>query len=153
MTAFDGVHGTVCTAQQYQLSLQSSDSSSPSISCLTPGESIGFVLTAEASLLSCISVVVIFIWICWNVHWYKKTFPDRNWKLFKGPADIYMLSLFVFELLQATGGILNIRWAHNGIVTTGPYCTAQGLVEQIGDLGVALITLLLAAHTFVAAVW
>jgi hypothetical protein len=37
--------------------------------------------------------------------------------------------------------MLNIRWAHNGIVTTGPYCTAQGIVEQIGELGVALIIL------------
>jgi len=73
--------------------------------------------------------------------------------LFRGPADIYMFSLFVFDLLQAIGGILNIRWAHNGIVTTGPYCTAQGLVGQVGELGVALITLLLAVHTFVAAVF
>ncbi|KAN0125684.1 hypothetical protein V8E52_000891 [Russula decolorans] len=32
--------------------------------------------------------------------------------LFRGPADIYMFSLFVFDLLQAIGGILNIRWAH-----------------------------------------
>ncbi|KAF8502221.1 hypothetical protein F5888DRAFT_1177476 [Russula emetica] len=63
-----------------------------------------------------------------------------------------MFSLFVFDILQATGGILNIRWAHNGIVTTGHYCTAQGLVAQIGELGVPLITLLLAVHTFVAAV-
>ncbi|KAI0276639.1 hypothetical protein BGY98DRAFT_694141 [Russula aff. rugulosa BPL654] len=63
-----------------------------------------------------------------------------------------MFSLFGFDLLQATGGILDIRWAHNGIVTTGPYCTAQGLIAQIGELGVALITLLLAVHTFVAAV-
>jgi hypothetical protein len=39
------------------------------------------------------------------------------------------------------GGILNIRWAHEGIVTIGDYCTAQGLIEQIGDLGVALIIL------------
>ena len=71
--------------------------------------------------------------------------------------------------MQAIGGILNIRWAHSGIVTTGPYCTAQGLIEQIGELGVALITLVcpvlffvqgladpayqfLAVHTFVAAV-
>jgi hypothetical protein len=50
-------------------------------------------------------------------------------------------SLFVFEMLQAIGGILNARWAHNGIVTTGHFCTAQGLVKQTGDLGVALITL------------
>ncbi len=47
----------------------------------------------------------------------------------------------MFELLQATGGILDIRWAHNGIITTGHYCTAQGLIEQIGELGVDLITL------------
>jgi hypothetical protein len=50
-------------------------------------------------------------------------------------------SLFVFDFLQAIGGILNIKWAHNGIVTDGHFCTAQGLIEQIGDLGVALITL------------
>src|SRR6266478_2481087 len=47
----------------------------------------------------------------------------------------------MFDLVQAIGGILNVRWAHNGIVTTGPYCTAQGLVQQIGDTGVALMTL------------
>ena len=39
------------------------------------------------------------------------------------------------------GGILDVRWAHNGIVTTGPYCTAQGVIQQIGELGVGLITL------------
>ncbi len=50
-------------------------------------------------------------------------------------------SLFVFELLQAIGGILNVKWVHNGIVTTGHYCTAQGLVAQIGELGVSLIIL------------
>ncbi len=49
-------------------------------------------------------------------------------------------SLFIFDLVQATGGILNIRWAHNGIVTTGHYCTAQGIVQQVGEVGVALIT-------------
>lgn len=51
------------------------------------------------------------------------------------------LSLFEYDLLQAVGGILNIRWAHDGVVTTGPYCTAQGTIKQIGELGVALTTL------------
>ena len=50
-------------------------------------------------------------------------------------------SLFIFDILQAIGGILNIRWAHSGIVTAGPYCTAQGIIGQTGELGVALITL------------
>ena len=38
-------------------------------------------------------------------------------------------------------GILDVRWAHNGIVTVGPYYTAQGVIQQIGQLGIALITL------------
>ncbi|KAF8502202.1 hypothetical protein F5888DRAFT_1608129 [Russula emetica] len=152
MTAQDGVNGTVCNAMQYYQSLLSHNSRTPSISCLTHGESIGLVLIAEASFISAISIVIIFIWIGWNVRWYRKTFPNGDWKLFQGPADVYMFSLFVFDLLQAMGGILNVRWAHNGIVTTGHYCTAQGIVEQMGELGVALITLLLAVHTFVAAV-
>ena len=50
-------------------------------------------------------------------------------------------SLFVFDLLQAIGGILHIKWAHDGIVATGHYCTAQGIIQQMGQLGVALITL------------
>jgi hypothetical protein len=35
-------------------------------------------------------------------------------------------------------GFLNIRWAHNGVVTIGPYCTGstpQGIVGQTGQLG------------------
>jgi len=120
---------------------------------LTHGDSIGLAFIAEVSFISAISIVVIFIWIGWNVRWYRKTFPKGDWKLFQRPADIYMFSLFVFDLLQAIGGILNTRWAHRGIVMTGPYCTAQGIVEEIGEVGVALISVLLAIHTFVAALW
>jgi hypothetical protein len=47
----------------------------------------------------------------------------------------------VFDFLQAMGGVLDVRWAHNGIVNSGHYCTAQGIIQQIGEVGVALITL------------
>jgi hypothetical protein len=43
-------------------------------------------------------------------------------------------SLFVFDFLQAMGIVLDVRWAHNGIVTTGHYCTAQGIIQQIGEV-------------------
>jgi hypothetical protein len=45
MTALDGVHGAVCNAQQYDQSLQSYNSPSPSISCLTRGDSIGLAVS------------------------------------------------------------------------------------------------------------
>jgi len=48
----------------------------------------------------------------------------------------------MFDLLHAMGGILNIRWIHDGTVTTGQYCAAQVLVRQIGILGVALNTIM-----------
>ncbi|KAF8263338.1 hypothetical protein EI94DRAFT_1877754 [Lactarius quietus] len=34
-----------------------------------------------------------------------------------------------------------------------PYCTTQGIIQQIGELGVGLITLILTVHTFVVALW
>ena len=39
------------------------------------------------------------------------------------------------------GGVLDIRWANDGIVITGHYCTAQGIIQQLGEVGVALVTL------------
>jgi len=47
MTALDGVNGTVCNAQQYNQSLQSHDSRSPWISCLTHGDIIGLVVSIQ----------------------------------------------------------------------------------------------------------
>jgi hypothetical protein len=48
---------------------------------------------------------------------------------------------FIYDILQATSCILNIRWIHNGIVEAGSYCTIQGIIAQTGELGVGLITL------------
>jgi hypothetical protein len=47
----------------------------------------------------------------------------------------------MFYLFQVMGVVLDVRWAYNGIVPTGHYCTMQGIVQQIGELGVALVTL------------
>ncbi|KAH9954601.1 hypothetical protein BC827DRAFT_1386756 [Russula dissimulans] len=151
MTALDGVNGTVCNADQYSQSLTSHDSRSPLISCLTHGQSIGLALTAGSSFISLASVLVILI--CRNVLWYRKKFPGGDWKLFRGPSDIYMFTLFSFDILQALGGVLDVRWAHNAIVTRGSYWEVQGIIQQIGELEVALTTLVLAVHTFVGALW
>jgi hypothetical protein len=149
-----GVNGTVCTADQYQKSTNLNPSeSNPTITCLTHGQSIGLTVTAEASFLSLFAVMFIFVLIGRNVLRYRKALPNGRWKLLQRPADIYMLFLFVYDILQAMGGILDVRWAHNGIVTTGSYCTAQGIIQQIGELGVALITLILTIHTFVVVIW
>ncbi|KAN0131080.1 hypothetical protein V8E53_011081 [Lactarius tabidus] len=146
--------GTVCTADQYQKSTNlNQNEPHPTITCLTHGQCIGLTIALEASFLSLIAVIFIFVLIGRNVRHYRRALPNGGWKLLQRPADIYMLSIFVYDILTALGGILNIQWAHNGIVTIGPYCTAQGIIQQIGELGVALSTLILTAHTFVVALW
>ncbi|KAH8990251.1 hypothetical protein EDB92DRAFT_1763981, partial [Lactarius akahatsu] len=123
------------------------------ISCLTHGQSIGLALTAGASLLSLAAVAVVFVLIGRNILRYKRALPNGGWKLLQVPVDINMLSIFLYDILQALGGILDVRWAHDGIVTAGPYCTAQGIIQQSGELGVALFTLIITVHTFVVALW
>ncbi|KAH8998216.1 hypothetical protein EDB86DRAFT_820456 [Lactarius hatsudake] len=149
MSALDCVNGTVCDAQQKR----QSSSTYANSTILTNGQSIGLALTAEASFLSFSALTVIFILIARNLLRYRRSFPNGGWNLLRTPADIYMLSLFLYDIVQAVGGILNVRWAHDGIVTTGPYCTTQGAIKQIGELGVALLSLILTIHTFTTALW
>ncbi|KAH9978828.1 hypothetical protein BGW80DRAFT_1455547 [Lactifluus volemus] len=153
MSRLGGVNGTVCNVQQYQQSLASETSPDPTITCLTHGQTIGLTLIAETSFLSLLCVMVLFILIGRNVLRYRKVLPNGGWRLLQTPADIYLLTLFIFNIIMALGGVLNVRWAHNGIVTTGSYCTAQGIIQQSGELGVALTILLLGTHTFVTALW
>jgi hypothetical protein len=40
--------------------------------------------------------------------------------------SIVQIVLFGADLVQALGAVMDIRWAHTGIVVTGTYCTAQG---------------------------
>ena len=69
------------------------------------------------------------------------------------------ISLFAFDLIMALGKVLYVKWIHEGKVYTGSFCTAQGksqyssiwfgprtiifvgIVQQLGDTGSALATL------------
>ncbi|KAF8263591.1 hypothetical protein EI94DRAFT_571519 [Lactarius quietus] len=88
---------------------------------------------------------------CYNGHFnldrekpahYRKTLPNGDWKLLRTPADIYMLSLFTYEIPQAIGGILNIRGPTKGS-SRPAHIARTGRHQANGELGVALITLIL----------
>ncbi|KAF8263589.1 hypothetical protein EI94DRAFT_1740602 [Lactarius quietus] len=128
MSALDGVNGTFCDAKQSQQSISIDNDST----ILTNGQSIGLA----ASFISLGAIIIVFILIKRNQLHYRQTVPNGDWRLLQTPTDIYMLSLFTYDILQAIGGV----------VTTG-------VIKQIGELGVALITLILTAHTFTTALW
>ncbi|KIY44568.1 hypothetical protein FISHEDRAFT_51194, partial [Fistulina hepatica ATCC 64428] len=117
-------------------------SGNSTITCLTRGESMGLLITTEAGLISLLSIVSVFIFIFYNLRQYVKSSRSRRlWNVIEEPLDIFIISLFSCDILQALGAVFDIRWVSSGVVKSGAYCTAQGVIQQIGETGVALATL------------
>ncbi|KIJ56087.1 hypothetical protein M422DRAFT_150801 [Sphaerobolus stellatus SS14] len=72
----------------------------------------------------------------------------RKWKVFKSPLDVYIASLLLSDILQGLGTVMHVKWLHLGFSECSSYCTAQGVMQQIGETGVALTTLAITVHTF-----
>jgi len=113
--------------------------------CLTTGQSIGLAIDAEAGLISLTAVVGAFVLIFIKVY--------RSKKLVQRPMDLFILALFFFDIVMALGRITNIKWVHDGKVFQGNYCTAQGIIQQFGETGSAMVTMVIAIYTFVVVMW
>ncbi|KAI0058574.1 hypothetical protein BV25DRAFT_1840948 [Artomyces pyxidatus] len=116
---------TVCTPEEYALSLPSAGNPDPPIYCLSRGQSIGLALTAESGFISVAAVLLLFLLLVRNVVRYNRLAPGGNWRLLKEPTDIYMLSLFCMDLVQALGAVLDVKWVREGKVYDGSFCTTQ----------------------------
>jgi len=145
-----GFNGTACTEEEYALSIASHY---PNIYCLTRGDSIGLSFSVQASVVSILAVLILFGLIIRNVYRHAKYAPRGTWSLLREPTDIYMLSLFTLDIIQALGKVTSIRWVSLGKVVSGEYCTAQGGLQQFGETGVALTTLTVTVHTFISVFW
>ncbi|TFY64241.1 hypothetical protein EVG20_g6012 [Dentipellis fragilis] len=110
-------------------------------------------LTSEAGFISLFSVLILFGLIVRNVIRYRRDAIDPSWRLLDKPLDIYMLSLFCLDFVQALGSVLDVKWVNEGKVYSGTFCSAQGAIQQLGETGVAMTTFVIAVHTFVTAVW
>ncbi|KAI0314284.1 hypothetical protein OF83DRAFT_1064113 [Amylostereum chailletii] len=148
-----GVNGTVCSAEEYASSIVSPDNEFPTIYCLTRGQSVGLAFAAESAFISFVSVTGVFLLIARNVLRHKRAHPKGKWRLLREPTDVYMFSLLVLDAVQAMGNVLDVRWVNIGKVFTGSYCNAQGIIQQFGELGVALSTLVITIHTFNSVFW
>jgi len=113
--------------------------------CLTTGQSIGLAVDAEAGLISIMAVTVAFVLIAVKVY--------RSGRLVQRPMDLFILALFSFDIVMALGRITSIRWVHEGKVFQGSYCTAQGVIQQFGETGSAMVTMVIALYTFIVVMW
>jgi len=133
--------GYICTPGDLALSL---NSSVPLVYCLTRGQSFGLLLNVESAIISLIAVTLIFVLLLYKI--FQSAHRIQN------PVDLCMFSLFMADLIQAGGMAMDAKWVNDGKVQTGTYCTAQGVLHQLGETGVAMSTLVIAIHTF-AVVW
>ncbi|KAF5385891.1 hypothetical protein D9615_002585 [Tricholomella constricta] len=162
--------GIICTAEQYSRML----SGDASIHCLTRTESIGLTVVTEIGLVSLFAVCYVFFIIARNVIQHIRHTPDGKISIVQEPMDIFMaspcrfdiyvhlvyqtlhalqLSLFIADFIQALGAVMDIKWIHEGKVEIGNFCTAQGVIQQLGETGVAITTLLIAIYTFIGVWW
>ncbi|KAJ7320898.1 hypothetical protein DFH08DRAFT_789112 [Mycena albidolilacea] len=137
--------GVVCNAEEYARSL-----TDPAIHCLTRGQSIGLTVTAESGLVSLVAVLGVFILIVRNAIRHVRL--TGAYPRLRTPTDVLILSLFFADLVQAIGAVMDVHWVHAGKVQAGSYCSAQGVVQQLGETSVAITTLLITIFTF-AGVW
>ncbi|EIN11601.1 hypothetical protein PUNSTDRAFT_25580, partial [Punctularia strigosozonata HHB-11173 SS5] len=147
--------GSVCNYTQWT-DYFSTNPPGINLTCLTRGESIGMTITATVGLVSILSIVALFVFIMvriYNMFELWRTPSTETWSLVRGPADIYMLQLLISDIIMAIGAVMDIRWIHTGIVKPGHFCTAQGIIQEIGEVNVAMTTGVIAAHTFVMLWW
>jgi len=99
-------------------------------STLSRGESIGLTSVMGAGLISAIAASSILILI------FRRIYLTR-WMV----MDIYVIPLFIADVIQGVGQGVSLKWVIKGEVYTGTFCTAQGALQQFGEVGVALATL------------
>ncbi|KAF4564748.1 hypothetical protein EYR40_010920 [Pleurotus pulmonarius] len=127
------------------------------------GERLGLFLIVEVASLSAIATGALLLYILYGLFTRRQDSragghgptggPSTDTESIDNePQDVsgstYFRNLMVAELIQAIGGLLNIQWIIDASVADGTLCTAQGVMKQMGDVGVALTTLTIATHTF-----
>jgi len=127
------------------------DTDGPCLSILSKSQSSGLLAIAFAGIISSLAVAIFLGLVARNYirNIIDPPRPGGQWKLIRTHVDAYMLSLLFTDLLQGVGGILTMKWAIEQRTYCSAYCTAQGIIQQVGETGVALSTLAITFHTFI----
>ncbi|KAE9408212.1 hypothetical protein BT96DRAFT_26796 [Gymnopus androsaceus JB14] len=100
------------------------------------GTRLGLAFTVQSACCSALLVSSLLIYILYSAVTIKHG-ASRTWNV-STHVHYYFVNLLVFDLIQAIGGIIDVKWVAEAGVTEGALCTAQGILKQMGDVGVAL---------------
>ncbi|KDR83140.1 hypothetical protein GALMADRAFT_238972, partial [Galerina marginata CBS 339.88] len=140
-------NGIICTPDQYERS-----KTDDSIHCLTREERIGLTIIAQAGLISLVAVSYMFVIILRNLVWRIWHISREKWRVFHPPMNLLMFWLLSADVLQAIGAVMDVKWIQDGKVESGNFCNAQGIIQQLGEMGMAMTTLATAVYTFLG-IW
>ncbi|CAE6410613.1 unnamed protein product [Rhizoctonia solani] len=114
---------------------------------------IGMSAIVATGLASSLAVVILLGYVVRNHVQLRRLElagpTKRSSHFFRTHVDFYMLSLLVADLLQGLGAVVNIEWIRGAECYCGPLCKAQGVIQTLGETGVAMSTLAISIHTFV----
>ncbi|KAI0367027.1 hypothetical protein BV20DRAFT_1001359 [Pilatotrama ljubarskyi] len=110
------------------------------------GEAKGVLILAVVSCISAAAVAGLLLAIAVSAYNTRKL-PSSN--LFvRSHVAAYFVSMLLCEIVQTIGSIMNIRWYYQMAVTYEPYCTVQGVLKHLSDVGSAYWSLIIAMNTF-----
>ncbi|KIO16181.1 hypothetical protein M407DRAFT_233327, partial [Tulasnella calospora MUT 4182] len=116
---------------------------------LNTSDIVGLAFITESGVISTVAVLIFAGLVLRNViETRRHPGPNGPVPLIRTHVDGYMLSLLFADLLQGLGAVTSAKWAAEGKVTCGSYCAAQGAIQQLGETGVAMSTLVITLHTF-----
>ncbi|RXW21328.1 hypothetical protein EST38_g4524 [Candolleomyces aberdarensis] len=109
-------------------------------------EDLGVQILVVVSLLSFAAVVGLLFAIALSA-WNTRHSTDR-FLFVRTNAAAYFISLMVCWLIQSIGSIMDSHWLKDNDIVPGSFCTAQGALKHVADVGVAVWTFAMAANTF-----
>ncbi|KAF8598556.1 hypothetical protein BDV93DRAFT_561262 [Ceratobasidium sp. AG-I] len=119
--------------------------------CLGTGHVVGLAFSAQASLISLVSVSAMGVTI---IYKYRRNCisPPREgpWRLLRSNLDAYMLSLLAGEGIVSIAGLIDAKWASEQQTYCSSACAAQGALTLIGVTSTALFTMAITVHTWLS---
>ncbi|KAG8925964.1 hypothetical protein FRC02_009299 [Tulasnella sp. 418] len=117
------------------------------------GVRLGIAFAVEAGFLSALAVTALLSTIGFKtiqsiLHRNHDQARVQEWRFFRSSMDYLFILLLFYDLVQSMGYVTMIKWVKDAQVTPGPLCTAQGILQHVGEIGVAFTTLAIAVHTF-----
>ncbi|CAE7087974.1 unnamed protein product [Rhizoctonia solani] len=120
---------------------------------MTTGHAIGLAFSAQTGSISFVGVLVLFGMVIFKYERNRKQPDNQRRVLLRSNLDLYMINLFISELLMSLGGMLDAKWANESAVYCGGFCNAQGSLQYLGETSVALWTIAVTLHTWQSVVY